>query len=237
MAHHPTVRALLVSVVALSMPVGAAAQQPSTPDRPVVVTVGEGLVEAAPDVAWVTVSAESRANSPRDAQRRSAAAMAPTIEKLRAAGVPADAIRTAGYDLQQEWNIVNGQRAPHGYVARNTIDVRVDAIDRVGELLDLAVGAGATSVSGVRFDVKDRPKLEREAIRLAVVDARARADAAAAGAGRAIDSVLRIDAQPLDRPGPRVAFARADAAGAEAPPIAPGRLEVRATVTLTALLK
>ena len=98
--------------------------------------------------------------------------MTPVLDKLRAAGVPAEAIKTVGYDLQQEWDYVNNRRISRGYVARNTIDVRVDAIDRVGELLEIAVGSGATSVGGIRFDLKDRAKLEREALRMAVAEAR-----------------------------------------------------------------
>jgi len=191
-----------------------------------------------PDRAWITITAESRAGNPRDAQRRNAEAMTPVIEKLRTAGIPAEAIRTIGYDLQQEWDYVNNQRTSRGYVARNTIEVRVDAIDRIGELLETAVGSGATSVGGVRFDLKNRAKLERDALRLAVEDARARADAAAAGAGRSIDRVLRIDAQSggAPVPMPRVAMLREQAAS-DAPPIAAGQMEIRVQVTLTSALK
>ena len=194
----------------LIAPAAASAQQNTTLEPPVVVTSGEGLVQAVPDRAWITITAESRAGNPRDAQRRNAEAMTPVIDKLRTAGIPADAIRTIGYDLQQEWDYVNNQRTSRGYVARNTIEVRVDAIDRIGELLEMAVGSGATSVGGVRFDLKNRAKLERDALRLAVEDARARADAAAAGAGRSIDRVLRIDAQSggAPVPMPRVALVR-----------------------------
>ena len=71
----------------------------------------------------------------------------------------------------------------------------------MGEILDLAVGSGATSVSGVRFDLKDRAAAEREALKRAVADARARADAAAAGAGVKVDRVLRIEEQRGVRPG------------------------------------
>ena len=127
-----------------------------------------------------------------------------------------------------------------GYVARNTIEVRVDAIDRVGEVLEIAVGSGATSVGGIRFDLKDRAKLEREALRLAVADARAKADAAAAGR-RPVDR-----ASPPDR-GARDVSAAADAVSARggrrcsrdaaAPPISAGQMELRAQVTLTAELK
>ena len=103
-------------------------------------------MQAVPDRAWITITAESHGSSPREAQRRNTEAMAPVQDKLRAAGISADAIRTVGYDLQQEWDFVNNRRVSRGYVARNTIDVRVDAVDRVGELLELAVGSGATSV-------------------------------------------------------------------------------------------
>ena len=221
----------------LLAPAVASPQQNTTPE-PVVVTSGEGLVQAVPDRAWITITAESRAGNPRDAQRRNAEAMTPVIDKLRTAGIAAEAIRTIGYDLQQEWDYVNNQRTSRGYVARNTIEVRVDAIDRIGELLEMAVGSGATSVGGVRFDLKNRAKLERDALRLAVEDARARADAAAAGAGRSIDRVLRIDAQSggAPVPMPRVAMLREQAAS-DAPPIAAGQMEIRVQVTLTSALK
>ena len=104
-----------------------------------------------------------------------------------------DAIRTLGYDLEQEFDFTQGRRVPREFVARNAIEVRVDEIARVGELLDVVVQGGATSVSGVRFDIQDREKVERDALRLAVVDARSRAEAAAAGAGRAIDRIIKIE--------------------------------------------
>jgi uncharacterized protein len=228
----------MLALLLMLLTPAAAAQQPAALEPPVVVTTGEGIVEAAPDRAWITIAAETRAGNPREAQRRNTEAMTPVIDRIRGAGIAADAIRTIGYDLQQEWDYTNNQRVSRGYVAHNTIEVRVDAIDRVGELLELAVGSGATTVGGVRFDLKDRKKLEREALRLAVEDARTRADAAASGAGRTVDRVLRID--PADdgggpTPMPRVAFAAAKAA--DAAPIAPGQLQIRSQVTLTSALK
>ena len=142
--------------------------------------------------------------------------------------------------MQYEWDFVNNKRVGRGYVARNTIDVRVDAIDRVGEYLELAVGSGATSVSGIRFDLKDQGKLEREALRLAVADARTKADAAASGVGRTVDRILRIEEQGVVVPPMPVRMMRevAQAAVADAtPPIATGQTEIRARATVTAAMK
>jgi hypothetical protein len=216
------------------------AQAPAFALEPVVVASGEGIAQAAPDRAWIAVSAESRAPSPREAQRRTAELMGPVLESLRKARVPDDAIRTTGYDLQQEFDFTNGKRVPRGYVARNSIEVRVDDVSRVGELLETVVNQGATSVSGLRFDLKDHAKLEREAVRLAVVNARLKAEAAAAGAGRALDRLVRIDeagtsSPPVPQPMP---FARATLAqDVSAPPVSVGQIEVRAQVTVTFGLK
>jgi uncharacterized protein len=224
-----------VPMILFMTPAVAVAQQPFS--TAVVVTSGEGVIQAVPDRAWITVAAESRASNPREAQRRNAEAMLPVQQKLQAAGIAANAIRTIGYDLQQEWDFVNNRRVARGYVARNTIEVRVDAIERAAEVLDIAVESGATALGGIRFDLKDRAALEREALKLAVQDARARADAAAAGAGRSVERIVRVEEQgiPVRPPIPFAAVREAQAA--DAPPISAGQIEVRAQVTLTVEVK
>jgi uncharacterized protein YggE len=224
------------------VPLTASAQPNPIPAEPLVVTSGQATVQAVPDRAWITIGAESRAASAREAQRLNTVAMTPILEKLRAAGIPAEAIKTIGYDVQYEWDYVNNRRVGKGYVARNTIEVRVDAIDRVGELLEIAGTSGATSLGGIRFDLKDRGKLEREALRLAVADARAKAEAIAAGAGRTLDRIVRIDEQGVSG-GPIPVMYRREMAGqvasaaAAPPPIEAGQTELRAQVMLTAVLK
>jgi uncharacterized protein len=231
-----TLFAPLVLALAVQAPVMPAAAA----EGPVIVTTGEGVVKMAPDRAWVTIAAESRAKSPREAQRANADAMKAVLDKLKALGLPSDAIRTAGYDLQPQFDYVNGKQSLRDYLARNTIEVRVDDIARAGDILDAAVGSGATSVSGVRFDLKDRSTAERQALRLAVSDARGRADAAAAGAGLKVDHVVRIEEQRVLLPEPRpFAMARQSMTADmnAAPPIAAGELEVRSTVTMTSSIK
>jgi hypothetical protein len=229
----------LCVVVVLSIATPALAQQPGAAPRDSVVVVGgEGVIRAAPDRAWITVGAESRALNPKDAQRRNTEMMTPVLAEIRAAGVAEDAIRTIAFDLQSEWDYVDNRRVSRGYVARNTVEVRVDDISRVGELLEIAVGSGATTVSGVRFDLKDQSQLERDALSRAVSDARAKAEAIAAATGRAIDQIVRIEEQGVSSiEPPRPMFREAQLASADAPPIAAGQMEIRARVTVTASVR
>jgi uncharacterized protein YggE len=199
-------------------------------------------VKRAPDRVWITVAAESRAKTPREAQKMNVDAMSAVMQKLKAAGLPADAIRTSAYGLHPEFDYRDGRQTLRGYVARNSIEVRLDDIARTGDILEQVVGAGATNVSGVRFDLKDRAAAEREALSKAVADARARAEAAAAGAGMRIDHVLRIEEQREFSPPPRPMRMMqmevgAGAAMAADVPVSPGELEIRSVVTLTAVIK
>jgi hypothetical protein len=215
------------------------AQAPTAPAEPSITTTGEAVVRRAPDRAFVTAAVESRAKDPRDAQRQNAATMTAVQQRLEAGGIAKDAIRTLGYSIQQDVDWVNGRRVPREYVARNAIEVRLDAIERTGEVLDIVVQAGATTVTDVRFDLVDRAGAEREALRLAVIDARARADAAAAGAGLAVDRVLRIDdsRQSFQPPRPMLAMAREAADMQVTTPIESGDVEIRAQVTLTVAIR
>ena len=237
--HRSAVRCTLAALsvaAALATAVPVAAQENA--GVPLIVTTGESTVRRAPDVAYLTIAVESRAGSPRDAQRQNADMMAAVQKALASASVPRDALKTVSAWLDQQFDNVNGRRVSRGYVARNTLEVRVDEVGRAGELADVAVQAGATSLSGVRFDVKDRAGAEREAVRLAVEDARGRAEAAAMGAGRTIDRVVRIEDSRAETVGPRpMAFSVARAGSEPATNFEPGLIEIAARVTLTVSMK
>jgi uncharacterized protein len=209
-----------------------------SPLQPTVVTTGQAVIMARPDRAFVTIAAESRSRNSADAQKQNAAAMTAVLQRIEQAGVPKDAVRTVGYELQPEFDYVNGRQTFRTYVARNTVEVRLDDIDRIGVVIDAAAAGGATTISGIRFDARNRAALERDALRQAVADARARAEAAAAGAGATIDHIVRIEesgAPELPRPMMRMA--------AQSPerdvvtPIEPSTIEIHARVTLTASLR
>jgi uncharacterized protein len=236
------IKVLSAMMICLAVAPALDAQAPPAPpsDGPVVVTSGEAIVKRVPDRAWVVITAESRARGPREAQKLNADAMSAVMSKLKAAGLAPDALQTRGYELQPEYDYANGRQTLRGYLARNSVEVRVDDLPRVGEIVDLAVTAGATSVSGVRFDLKDKAGAEREALRLAVEDARQRAVAAATGAGMKVERIVRIEeARVSVSPPPRPMMAmRAEAAqSAGAPPIEAGEMELRGAVTLTATIR
>jgi uncharacterized protein YggE len=236
--HRRVIHIIVAALLLLRLPRPALAQDPLAP-IPSIVTNGEAIVRRAADQAFIVAAVETRARNPREAQQQNAAGMTAAQQRLTALGIARDAIRTIGYTIQQEFDFPDGRRVAKGFVARNAIEIRLDAIERVGEIVDALVQAGGSNIEQVRFAIRERALAEREALRLAVVDARARADAAAEGAGRTVDRILRIDETRQLQPRPPMPMAMAARAGDQqfSTPVEPGEIEIRAQVTLTVAFK
>jgi uncharacterized protein len=218
----------------LLWPLTAPAQ---TAEPPQIVVTGEGVIKATPDQAWINIGVESRSKISKDAQQRNAELMTAVQQKLTAFGIAKDALKTTAIDLQLEFDYANGKQTPRGYVARNTVEVRVDDLGKLGDVLDAVVASGATTIHGLRFDAKQREQIESTALQAAVKNAMAKANAVAAGAGRAVDRIIRIEEVSSGGAVPMMKnyamAARADAST----PVEAGELEIRAQVRLSVALK
>ena len=225
------------SLALLSLLLCSPAVFAQTPESPQVVVTGEGIVKATPNQALINIGAESRSKVSKEAQQRNAEAMTAVHQKIAAFGIPKDAIKTTAIDLQMEFDYANGRQTPRGYVARNTIEVRVDDLTKLGDVLDAVVASGATMIHGLRFDVKEREQLEAAALQSAVKNAMGKATAVASGAGRAVDRITKIEETASMEPRPMMReYAMAARADAQTP-VAPGELEIRAHVRVTVSIK
>jgi uncharacterized protein YggE len=158
-------------------------------------------------------------------------------QKLTALGMAKDAVRTVAIDLQPEFDYRDGKQTLSGYVARNTIEVRIDDFTRVGDVLDAAVSSGATNVHDLRFDVKNRDLVEQQALQRAVADGMAKANTIAGAAKRAVDRILRIEESVLGGPQPVERAVMMRMAADASTPVAAGEIEIRAQVRLTVAIK
>ena len=119
-------------------------------------------------------------------------------------------------------------------------EVRVDDVSKLGAVIDAAGSSGAARVGSVRFDIKNRDTVEREALTLATRDAMSRARAIAAGIGQQVVAVIRVQDE---RMGAMPVYAQFEApmaktAMAAAPtPVTPGEIEVTAQLSLTVSIK
>jgi uncharacterized protein YggE len=205
---------------------GAATQaQPS-----VVTTTGHGSVTAVPDRAVVTAGVNTRAATAAGALSENAEAMQKVIAALKGAG---------GTDVQtQEVSLypqTDDRGAVTGYAAQNSVSAKAKIAD-AGGLVDAAVGAGANTIDGPSLAVSDRDALYRDALKQAVVDARAKAQALADAGGFTVGPVFSVSEQG-SAPQPVFEAAAAGKTAAPSTPIEPGTEDVTADVTVSFQIK
>ncbi|HYN10142.1 MAG TPA: SIMPL domain-containing protein [Vicinamibacterales bacterium] len=226
--------------VLLAAATANAQMPPPQQEPPVIVAQGEAIVRQAPDVAWVQIAVEARGAKPEDARQKAAEAMTAVLAALKPV-VPAPNLRTSGLAVTPEIDYTTGGSRLKGYLARNQVEARVDNLELLSKVMDASIASGATTISGLRFDVKARAQHEREALRNAVQDATERAQAIAAGAGRTLGPIVRIQEQRMSTTPYRVTMGGAGGGRGgqlgEATPITPGEIEIRAIVVLTAAIK
>ncbi len=217
--------------------------QASVASAPGVVSRGEGVIKRAPDRAWLSVSTEVRDGKAPDARTRSAQIVTTLTAALKGVGLADDAIRTTGYSLTPEMDWNNGRGTVRGYVVRNTLEVRVDDLDKLSDVIDTANSPknAALSINGPRFDLKNLVAAEQEAVKAAVESAMRRAEAMAAGARRSLGPIIRVELEHVSpsTPGPRPMMAERAMMSDKAveTPITPGEIEIRASVVVTVAIQ
>jgi hypothetical protein len=116
-----------------------------------------------------------------------------------------------------------------GYRAVYTLTLTVTNLSQIGRAIDAAMDAGANTLGGLTFGVRDPAKARTDALAAAVREAREKADAMAAAAGLRIRGIDRIVESAVEVHTREV---RAAPGVAAAVPIEPGTVAVTAQVTI-----
>ena len=208
---------------------GAAA---SEAERVITVT-GRGSVEMAPDMATISLGVMEQAEEARAAMSATSEAVTAILERLEAVGIESRDVQTDNLSLQPVWSRSNTNNEPPqvvGFVARNTLSIRVRDLDTLGRTLDAVVQDGANTFNGLRFSVQDQKPAIAKARAAAVQDGIARATQLAEAAGVKLGPVQSISEQGgVVRP--RM-MEMADARMASDVPVAEGEVSLSAQVSM-----
>jgi uncharacterized protein len=196
---------------------------PSGPSGANTVTVlGNGTVTAPPDEAVLSLGVRTEASSANDALKENATRMTAVIKALHGLGISDADIATVSVSLNPRYS----HGSISGYTAENDISVTVHDLSRVGRAIDAAVAAGANVANGVTFQLSDPNQGVTDALKQAVANARAKAQALASAAGANLGSVVSMTEStaqpPVEYAVPAPAYT----------PINPGPVQVQVSVTV-----
>lgn len=210
------------------------------PEHTISVT-GTSRVVLSPDIADVRVGVSITKPTVKAARAAAAESMTRVITALKKLGIADKDLQTTILSLQPIYDYSTGGNPPRltGYMLSNSVAVTVRDLDKVGDVVDDAMTAGATSLDGVTFRVEDPAKAEEQAREQAIVQAKAKAETLAKGVGVSIDGVVSISETSAPIPYPYDYGRDAEfAAGKSVPtPVQPGMNEVSVTVAVTFLIK
>lgn len=224
----------------------AQAQQPTptaaqTPDQPPtaagrsISVIGSGEASVQPDVAVILVGVQTTDETASEALTQNSEQMQELIDTLTDAGVEAADIRTQSVQLYPVYEPQGpgetGQPDISGYTAANTVSVRVEDLEQVGELLDSAVQAGGNRIDGILFETSDSVEALEQARELAMENARAKAEHLASLANASLGAVINIQEVPGGQP--PVLFPQGGLAQDFAVPVQPGSQILRVDIQVT----
>jgi len=199
-----------------------------------IVTTGTGRVAVEPDTAELRLGVAIGRPTVAEARAAAAEAMTAILGAVTGAGVERRDVRTTTLSVQPRFDYRDGKPPTlTGYDLANLVGVTVRDLGRLGDVIDGALAAGATSLDGLTFRVEDPRSAEREARTAAVAEARERADVLAAAADvtiAGVHDIVEAGAAPF---WPQPKLARAMLAVDAGTPVEGGATEIAVTVTVT----
>lgn len=141
---------------------------------------GEADSKVPPDTAVVLLSVVTQSRGALDAQKQNARKSEAVISAVKAVAGASPEVETSDYALVPQRDYGGQMPRIVGYEARNSVSVTTSALDSVGALIDAATGAGANSVDGVSFILRESNAARGKALGDASRQAMQKAEAMAA---------------------------------------------------------
>ena len=176
---------LAVQVLPVRSQAASPAAQPALSGR-TISAWGHGEVALQPDRASIMLGVQSRARTAHTALATSNTKINAVLASLTKQGIPKQQIQTS--DLSLWYDSEHNQ-----YVATHNLGVRLDRVNRVGAVLDAAIGAGANNSFGVTFGLKNQAQARATALKAAIADARQRATTMARALSTTITQTISVD--------------------------------------------
>lgn len=148
---------------------------------------GEGEVLAVPDVGQFSFSVNAEGEDAAEAQELSGTKVNEILAYLKEQGVEDKDVKTQNYNLYPKWRYEQrvcpsnlycppGERVKDGFEVSQTVTVKIRETDTSGAIVAGVGERGATNISGLNFTVDDTDSLKEEARKLAIEDAKAKAE-------------------------------------------------------------
>lgn len=172
----------------------AAAAEPNT-----IAVSGMAEQEVAPDMAYIDVGINVRADDAETARTQEAQIASQIRRALLGLAITDNDLQNTSYYLYQEYKVDrNGVRTADKYVLDSSIKVTVKDLDKLSQVIDNIVEAGATNISNITYALSTQNIIQRQLLATAVENARDKAAVVANAGSRTLGNMLSADINSFD---------------------------------------
>ncbi|MDX1761464.1 MAG: SIMPL domain-containing protein [Christiangramia sp.] len=224
----------LLFLIALLVAIPAIAQDS---ERSVVNVTGEGLVKVEPDEVLIKSRIEHEGNSAAEVKRQNDEVVNKIFKYLKSQNIDEKDIKTEYLNLNKRYDYND---KTYTYVANQAISIHLKDLKDYEKIMKGLLENGLNRIDGIQFKSSEMEKYEKEARKLAVLDAQNRAKELAQPLGQEIGKAISISEmdynsyQPVYRMDEAVEMS---ASKGSQQTIAPGELEIKIKVSIGFELK
>lgn len=172
----------------------AAAAEPNT-----IAVSGMAEQDVAPDMAYIDVGINVRADDAETARTQEAQIASQIRRALLGLAITDNDLQNTSYYLYQEYKVDrNGVRTADKYVLDSSIKVTVKDLDKLSQVIDNVVEAGATNISNITYALSTQNIIQRQLLATAVENARDKAVVVANAGSRTLGNMLSADINSFD---------------------------------------
>ena len=156
---------------------------------PVVTVSATATISVEPDIAYVSLGVRTENASSKTAKQQNTDTMNKVLNAVKKAGVAEKDVQTSSLSMYTNytWD-KDGNRKINGYTVSNNITITVRNLDKVGDIVDAAMNAGANQFNSVSFAVEDEEECYIQVLGEATKKAQKRANAIAKASGMSLGS-------------------------------------------------
>jgi uncharacterized protein len=220
-----------------------------TPASNIISFEGKGEVSAVPDLATVSFTLRASEREVKSAQDKVTAKESRILDFLESQGVEKKDIKTENYSSYPKYDYgvpcYGGSGVPCrpsepkiiGYEVSENVSVKVRDITKAGTIIQGLGSLGADQINGPNFSIENEDDLKAEARRLAIEDAKAKAEVLARDLGVHLVRIVNFS-ESGNYPGPYYAKGMSamdsfESAVAPAPELPTGENKIISNVSIT----
>jgi len=164
-------------------------QAQETKPVPQISVSGEGKVKVIPDQAAIVITVETKGANAKDVKKENDLKVEAVLKFIKKINLPTEDYKTRRVALNPQYEYESKKRS---YNANQTIEILLKDLTKYDSLMEGLVDAGVNRIDGVTFQSSKLAQYQAEARKLAMKDAKAKADDFVSVLGQKVGKALTI---------------------------------------------